>query len=76
GPEWQGQALDWLRADLRAWQERPRSDAEAVASALRQWKADPDLAGVRVAAGLPDGWRALWADVDALLARAGESGAR
>lgn len=72
GPEWHGQALEWLRADLRAWQERGGADAESLARTLRGWKADPDLASVRDGDGLSDGWRAFWGDVDALLARTEE----
>jgi len=73
GGEWRDHALDWLRADLLWWQEQPRSEAKAVAGVLRHWKSDPDLAGVRDADGLSDRWRALWNDVDALLARAEEA---
>ena len=48
-----------------------------VQQTLQHWQADPDLAGVRDAdalAKLPEAeraaWRSLWAEVDALLARA------
>ncbi len=76
-----GQALDWLKAERAAWakvldsggpQARP-----LVQQTLQHWQADSDLAGVRDAdalAKLPESeraaWRALWAEVDALLARA------
>ena len=76
-----GQALDWLKAERAAWakvldvggpQSRP-----LVQQTLQHWQADTDLAGVRDAdalAKLPeserDAWRSLWAEVDALLARA------
>jgi hypothetical protein len=50
---------------------------------LDRWKADPALAGIRdpkALAGLPDaeraGWQALWAEVDAAIARADAQGAR
>jgi serine/threonine-protein kinase len=75
-------AVDWLRAELAAWSKvldsgDPKARA-AVAPKLRHWRQDPDLAGVRdgdALAALPEAergaWRALWAEVDALLARAG-----
>jgi tetratricopeptide (TPR) repeat protein len=76
-----GLALAWLRADLTAWETLARRvDAEgvqAVQGALRHWRDDADLAGVRHADALdqlPEGdraeWRKLWADVDALLPKA------
>jgi tetratricopeptide (TPR) repeat protein len=80
-----GQALAWLRADLRTWAARvekgtPQEQAEAAKS-LRHWQTDPDLAGVRDAAalaGLPQteraDWQRLWADVQALLEKAGGKG--
>src|SRR5262249_18879130 len=51
-----GQALAWLRAELRAWAARvekgtPQERAAALKS-LPGWPADPDLAGVRDAAAL------------------------
>jgi hypothetical protein len=82
-----GQALAWLRADLRAraaWVEKgtPQQRA-AVVKVLRHWQADPDLAGVRDAAalaGLPEAeradWQRLWADVQALLEKAGGKGTK
>ena len=76
-----GQALDWLKAERAAWakvldaggpQSRP-----LVQETLEHWRADSDLAGVRDAGALakfPESeraaWRSLWAEVDALLARA------
>ncbi len=68
GGEWQAQALAWLRADLGAWEQVPA--AADVARALRHWKAQPDLAGVRDGNALPEEWRLFWSGVDALLARA------
>jgi serine/threonine-protein kinase len=78
------QALDWLRADLAAWatlaQEGAPQDRQEVRRALSHWRQDPDLAGVREPAALarlPEGerqaWRKLWADVAALLKRAGRA---
>jgi tetratricopeptide (TPR) repeat protein len=74
-----GQALDWLKAELSAWERVAIAggpDAkEVVARTLAHWKADADLAGIRDArelAELPSGERAalgqLWDDVDRLLA--------
>ena len=76
-----GQALDWLKAERAAWEKvLDAGDAQArpvVAQTLQHWQADSDLAGVRDAdalAKLPESergaWRSLWAEVDALLARA------
>ena len=73
-----GQALDWLRAELSAWERVAMAEVpaakEAVARTLAHWKADADLAGIRDArelAKLPSGERAalgqLWSDVDRLL---------
>jgi serine/threonine-protein kinase len=75
------QALDWLKADLAArGRMLDAGDPKArayVAWTLQHWKKDNDLAGVRdpaALARLPEAerkpWQALWADVDALLARA------
>jgi tetratricopeptide (TPR) repeat protein len=70
------QALDWLRADLKAYSallEKDRAAAPAVHQRLAHWLADSDLAGVRDRAAvdkLPeserDAWKKLWADVEAL----------
>src|SRR5262249_10084254 len=71
------QALAWLMADRDTWHRRvldgnPRDRADAAA-ALRHWRRDADLAGVRhpwSLLRLPDeerrGGQKLWADVDAL----------
>jgi tetratricopeptide (TPR) repeat protein len=61
-----GQALGWLRAELRA-----RTKAGFGAS-LQDWKDDPDLLPVRERiADLPEperaDWRSLWAAVDAAM---------
>jgi tetratricopeptide (TPR) repeat protein len=75
------QALDWLRAELAAWNasvggNNPPAPAD-LARALMAWKAEGDLAGGRdpdALARLPEAerkdWRALWADIEALLMRA------
>jgi tetratricopeptide (TPR) repeat protein len=76
-----GQALDWLRAERAAWARvLDAGDAQARSAGrrmLQQWQVDPDLAGVRdgdAIATLPAderrACRALWSEVDALLARA------
>jgi tetratricopeptide (TPR) repeat protein len=76
------QALLWLRADLARWSQQlaqgtPQAQA-LVRQTLAHWQRDPDLAGIRDAAGvawLPEAeriaCRQFWADVDALLKRAG-----
>jgi eukaryotic-like serine/threonine-protein kinase len=79
------QALDWLGGELAAWsriaasgspQDRP-AYRHNLLEHLEHWKRDPDLAGVREAVALKEldpaeqaGWRALWAEVDRVLARA------
>jgi tetratricopeptide (TPR) repeat protein len=79
--EWRHRALGWLKAERAAWaQVLDSGDAQArpiLQQVLQHWRADPDLAGVRDGDGLaklPEvqraAWRALWADVEALLARA------
>jgi tetratricopeptide (TPR) repeat protein len=75
------QALDWLRAEYKAWhqlfQSGPPQARPFIANVLRRWKQDPDLAGIRddeALARLPGAerkeWQALWADVDSLQSRA------
>jgi tetratricopeptide (TPR) repeat protein len=77
------QALDWLRADLAAWAKAvdkgPPQDRRLARRTLAHWQKDPDLAGLRdpeALAQLPqaegDACRRLWADVAALLRRAGQ----
>jgi tetratricopeptide (TPR) repeat protein len=72
------QALDWLRAEYKAWYHALESGAPqagtSIAEALRGWKQDADLGGIRddaALARLPEAdrneWQALWADVDSLL---------
>jgi serine/threonine-protein kinase len=76
------QALDWLRADLTAWDKcldgQPDPAPAAVLWKMAQWQQDADLAGVRGAEALakfPEAerrkWQQLWAD--ALRRRAAES---
>jgi tetratricopeptide (TPR) repeat protein len=72
------QALAWLRADLARWGERDDAKAGSdVRGALRGWRDDPQLAGVRdpdALEKLPEAervaWLSLWADADALLRKA------
>jgi len=77
------QALDWLKAELKALEKllasgQPQVRA-AVVQALQHWNQDSDLAGIRAAralAGLPEAerqeWQEVWAEVEALLKRARE----
>jgi hypothetical protein len=75
------QALDWLRADLVMWSEllekATPQQRTVVQKTLAHWKRDADLTTVRdkePLAKLPEAereaWQKLWADVDALLAKA------
>ncbi len=75
------QAIDWLKADLAFWAKQANTgkpEAKALVSQkLQHWKADSDLAGIRdetAIKALPEdeqrACRALWAEVDALLAKA------
>jgi hypothetical protein len=78
---WRKQAVAWLKADLAHWgQQVEGGKAESKAlgvRTLRHWKEDPELAGLRDEAALkalPEdeqtACHALWAEVDAVLARA------
>jgi serine/threonine-protein kinase len=78
------QALDWLRADLKAINkladDGPPQTRHFVARALQQWQQTSNLAGLRekdAVAKLPEGeheeWLKLWADVEALRNRASET---
>jgi tetratricopeptide (TPR) repeat protein len=78
---WRKQAIGWLRADLAFWTKQAgtgKPEAKALVSQqLQHWKVDPDLAGIRdetAINALPDdeqkACRALWAEVDKLLAKA------
>ncbi len=77
------QALDWLNAELAAWskilESGPPHARPVVASTLKHWKEDSDVAGIRDAAALaklPQEERAackqLWGDVDRLLSKVGD----
>jgi serine/threonine-protein kinase len=83
---WRNKALAWLRADLTAWGKRLQDDRVEDREQLRQrvgrWRQERSLAGVREAqalARLPaterQAWERLWADVAALLERAGAKAA-
>jgi Tfp pilus assembly protein PilF len=78
-------ALDWLRADLTAWSKYVESGTpEATATVqmkLKQWQQASGLSSVRDAAALdklPEAeradWKKLWAEVEELLKKSGESG--
>ena len=75
------QARSWLRADLDARGKVLESgnarDRPVIVQSLDQWKKNSDLAGIRdegALAKLPEGeregFRALWAEVDRVLAKA------
>jgi tetratricopeptide (TPR) repeat protein len=75
------QALDWLRAELDAWNglltKVPEKARPVLIQEMQHWLADPDFAGVRGSSALANlpaeerpAWQKLWADVDDLLARA------
>jgi serine/threonine protein kinase len=72
-----GQALDWLKAELTAWNtvfySGPPQDRLALLQTLNAWRNDADLAGIRDAAALvklpqdeQKAWQALWARVPEL----------
>jgi tetratricopeptide (TPR) repeat protein len=78
-----GQALAWLRADLRAWGAELVNDPGTVVVGVRyemlQWRNDPALDDVRAPdalAKLPEAerqeWRKLWEEVAELERRAAE----
>ena len=76
------QALAWLRADLDLWtkqldNDKPE-DRKRDEEQLRHWQQDADLSGLRDAAELAklpadeqEACKKLWADVQALLDKAG-----
>jgi tetratricopeptide (TPR) repeat protein len=74
------QALTWLRAELGSWTRAVAAGevgSRRLARILTPWQKDPDLAPVRDPESLcklPEAeqvaWRNLWAQVEALLARA------
>ena len=78
---WRKQAIDWLNANMRALSQLldkfPLHSRQVVCRMLGHRKADPDLAGIRDAAALsklsPEeqkSCQSLWAEADALLAKA------
>jgi tetratricopeptide (TPR) repeat protein len=78
-----GRTLGWMKAELDAWSKyldsgRPEHRAE-VLQGVGHWREDSDLVALRGEAlgKLPEGerkaWQALWADVDALIAKANAS---
>jgi serine/threonine-protein kinase len=75
------QALDWLRADLKAYGQLMKKSADkagpAIAQQMQHWLKDTDFAGVRgpeSLARLPEAerkeWLKLWEEVEALRQRA------
>ena len=68
GPAFHDQALAWFRAELETYRAMPAPDT-ATLERLRARTFDPDLVFVRDVDGLPEAWRALWADVHAVLAQ-------
>jgi tetratricopeptide (TPR) repeat protein len=80
------QALDWLRADLKANQQVIDKAADkagpAIAQRMQHWLQDADFGGVRDAAALARlreaeraDWQRLWQEVEALRQRAVQSSA-
>jgi serine/threonine-protein kinase len=78
---WRNQAIDWLKADLAArsklLEKGPPQARQAIPQTLQHWKVDTDLAGLRDPEALKQlsedeqkACRALWAEVDSLLAKA------
>jgi serine/threonine-protein kinase len=73
---WRKQAVEWLKADLSRRAEQDRAGTPEVRQNLLHWKRDTDLIGIRDAAAIAAlpadeqaACRALWAEVDALLAQ-------
>jgi tetratricopeptide (TPR) repeat protein len=75
------QALDWLRADLDAWDkllaDAKPPDKQRAREGLEHWQKDEDFISVRDEKALSaltaeerDAWKKLWADVAALLNKA------
>jgi serine/threonine-protein kinase len=78
---WRKQAIEWLKTDLTFWRKQVEAgsseSAAFVKKTLQHWQVDPDLAGLRDEAGMAKlpadeqkACRALWSEVNALLARA------
>ena len=81
--EWRRKALAWLRADLALWATRvERGGAEGrkeVREAMEHWREDGDFVAIRDENALKSlsdeersDWQALWAEVEALIARTRE----
>jgi hypothetical protein len=75
------QARAWLEIELATWAKllvsAKAQERQDIAKTLEHWQQDTDLASVRdeaALAKLPDDesgqWKSLWANVDALLAKA------
>jgi tetratricopeptide (TPR) repeat protein len=84
---WRRQALTWLSADLRGWQQllarEPVKARPVAVKQMQHWLADTDFNGVRGAEALERlpaeeraAWARLWADVAALLARTKDATSR
>jgi serine/threonine protein kinase/Flp pilus assembly protein TadD len=80
-PRLRRKALDWLRADLKAYRQMVEKSAgktgPMITERMQHWLNDADLTGVRsetALAKLPEderrAWQKLWADVAELLAQA------
>jgi hypothetical protein len=78
---WGTRTTDWFEVDLAAWSRileiAPPQAGPAITQTLQHCKAGPELAGLREPAALAklpadeqQACRALWKDVDALLAKA------
>ncbi|MGO9917821.1 MAG: tetratricopeptide repeat protein [Isosphaeraceae bacterium] len=77
---WRKKTLEWLKADLAHWAKQAETNQPAarreVIQTLEHWKADLDLAAVHDAAALEKlpaaeqkAFRALWSEVDGILAK-------
>ena len=75
------QALDWLQADLKAWQrlleKNPKQVRQVIVQRMQHWQGDHDLDSVRETEALrklPEAeraeWKKLWQEVQALRQRA------
>jgi tetratricopeptide (TPR) repeat protein len=78
---WRKQAIEWLKSELAVWVKSvevgPTQARQSVAGILQHWKEDSDLLSIRDPAALAKlpgqerkECRALWAEVDDLLAKA------
>jgi serine/threonine-protein kinase len=71
----------WLRAEVGAWAKKLDSDPaarESVENALKRWRDDPDLAGLRgpdfldkLPVAESRACREMWQEIDAQIERAG-----